>query len=593
VPRPAAVTGRYAIGAVAGSLVLMLVALGVGDRWPAAALVAVTALAAAGLAAEVVLARADDRRNDVLARVLLGPPPRFLARDALVLAGLFVLLPGWRWWQAGLAVAAAGAVQAAQLGAAALVLLRQRAYDPVVAWQNLPPPLPRALAHPVGRALDDRPTALFCDAGLVAGALAGALAAVNGTAGSARTVVVVGALLTLAAAAAAVIYVAAGVVQARQVRAGRPGGAPLERALTELAPQVLVYFSGPAETSHALVQWLGVFEQSRRPVLIVLRENWHLPRLGGTRLPIVVLPSASELHAYLPASARVALYPANAGRNDHLLAHDGIRHSFIGHGDSDKGASFNPSNRRYDEIWVAGQAGQDRYLRLNEGFRPDQFVQVGRPQLAGIHRTDQAATATQRRVPTVAYLPTWEGYYDAHDYSSLATMGERIVAGLLAAGVRVLFKPHPATGLRLPRARDVADAISATLAASPGGHETLSGRTGDLYDAFNRADILVSDVSSVVSDYLASRKPYIVTNPRGLPHEEFRITYPAASAAHLLDPGADTLPDAVRESLDADSWRARREQLADYLLGPAVPDPVGRFFDEVDAFVVRAGGVRR
>ena len=38
-----------------------------------------------------------------------------------------------------------------------------------------------------------------------------------------------------------------------------------------------------------------------------------------------------------------ALYPANAGKNIHLLRLPGIRHVFIGHGDSDKVASINPN----------------------------------------------------------------------------------------------------------------------------------------------------------------------------------------------------------------------------------------------------------
>jgi hypothetical protein len=305
-------------------------------------------------------------------------------------------------------------------------------------------------------------------------------------------------------------------------------------------------------------------------------------------LPVVVLPTADDLVRYLPASVKVALYPANTGRNDQLIARPGIRHCFIGHGDSDKGASFNPANRKYDEIWVAGQAGEDRYLRLHEGFRADQFVRVGRPQLAGIRRADPGLPSDRR--PTVAYLPTWEGYFDSHDYSSVATMGEAIVAPRVQADVRVLFKPHPATGLRLPQAREAADAVSALLAGTPGGHQTLADNDGDIYSAFNAADVLIGDVSSVISDYLASRKPYLVTNPRGLPHEEFRARYPAASAAHLLDPDAASVVDAVHESMGPDGWRQRREALADYLLGPVVADPVGRFAGELDAFVARAAG---
>jgi len=47
----------------------------------------------------------------------------------------------------------------------------------------------------------------------------------------------------------------------------------------------------------------------------------------------------------------------------------------------------------------------------------------------------------------VLYAPTWEGFYAAWSYSSVATMGAPMISALLAIpGVRVVYKPHPATG---------------------------------------------------------------------------------------------------------------------------------------------------
>ncbi len=41
-------------------------------------------------------------------------------------------------------------------------------------------------------------------------------------------------------------------------------------------------------------------------------------------------------------------------------------------------------------------------------------------------------------------------------------------------------------------------------------------RSPTLFDCFNHTDLLMTDISSVVADYLYSEKPYMVTNSAGL-----------------------------------------------------------------------------
>ena len=53
-------------------------------------------------------------------------------------------------------------------------------------------------------------------------------------------------------------------------------------------------------------------------------------------------------------------------------------------------------------------------------------------------------------------------------------------------------------------------------------HLVVEGPRPTLYDCFNHADLLVSDISSVVPDFVASGKPYVVTNPADEPHEQIR-----------------------------------------------------------------------
>jgi len=109
-----------------------------------------------------------------------------------------------------------------------------------------------------------------------------------------------------------------------------------------------------------------------------------------------------------------------------------------------------------------------------------------------------------------------------------------------------------------------------------------------LYDAFNEADVLVADISSVVADFLASRKPYLVTNPRAVPLEAFQQDFPSSSGGGVVQPDAANLSPLIEDAVGADSLRERRQQLATYFLGNPVEDPVERFADEVDRACARA-----
>jgi hypothetical protein len=120
----------------------------------------------------------------------------------------------------------------------------------------------------------------------------------------------------------------------------------------------------------------------------------------------------------------------------------------------------------------------------------------------------------------------------------------------------------------------------------------VTGRAPHLYDCFNAADLLVTDISSVVSDFLAGAKPYAVTNALELPADEFVRRYPSAAAGYLLDPGCSALAEAVAAAGDParDRLAERRDVLRADLLGPDEPDAMTRFNDAVNRLAARAHG---
>ncbi|WP_328736344.1 hypothetical protein [Streptomyces bobili] len=110
-------------------------------------------------------------------------------------------------------------------------------------------------------------------------------------------------------------------------------------------------------------------------------------------------------------------------------------------------------------------------------------------------------------------------------------------------------------------------------------HRVITGTEPRLYDCFNASEAMVSDISSVVSDFIASGKPYAVTDSAELGAEDFRRQNTAVRAAVILTndaAGVEQLLDAVRDPA-ADPLAADRKELKEYLLGPDAPTSIERF----------------
>lgn len=471
----------------------------------------------------------------------------------------------------------------------------------------------------------------------------------------------------------AVLYTAA---LFRYIRASRrvPTAAKVLKGidawLNEYRPTVVLYFSGSKESAYQVKMWIETMEQLEARPLIILRERYIVPQLGETSVPVICVPGGIHLMNMDLSTVRVALYPANVGKNIHILRVPTMKHVFIGHGDSDKVASVNPFSKVYDEVWTAGRAGRDRYALADIGVRDEDIVEVGRPQLASI----KTGTGTPKNpIPTVLYAPTWEGWDDNPGNTSLLLAGENIVKGLLNAErpVRLIYKPHPFTGTRSAKAKAVhtrimamVDKAAAARAAEPrwakeaaaaqadqagaqatlarvqarlaelskpgraGGdesevsrvsladpqrlaeikslraewndaywrsfgwweHKTVTGSQPHLYDCFNEADGMVSDISSVVSDFIASGKPYAVTDSAEVGAEEFKRQNTAVRAAVILSNDAAELGEFLDAVADpaADALTDARRELKRYLLGPDEPTSIEQFNAAVAALAARS-----
>ncbi|GGX26200.1 hypothetical protein GCM10010297_54440 [Streptomyces malachitofuscus] len=160
---------------------------------------------------------------------------------------------------------------------------------------------------------------------------------------------------------------------------------------------------------------------------------------------------------------------------------------------------------------------------------------------------------------------------------------------------RMLAQSAPAPGRAEAVARATAAWEEAYWASFPEHeHRIIDDARPSLYACFNVADLLISDVSSVITDFLAGGKPYAVANTGDLPEPAFRAAFPTVAAATVLTPDATGVP-ALLESVrhpEKDELDAARAELKLRLLGPAEPVSQQRFAAAVRALCSAAQGHR-
>ncbi|MGY6018377.1 hypothetical protein [Streptomyces spinosirectus] len=121
-------------------------------------------------------------------------------------------------------------------------------------------------------------------------------------------------------------------------------------------------------------------------------------------------------------------------------------------------------------------------------------------------------------------------------------------------------------------------------------HRVITGAEPRLYDCFNVSDAMVSDISSVVSDFIASGKPYAVTDSAELGAEEFKRQNTAVRAAVILSNSSAELGEllAAVRTPDGDPLADDRKELKKYLLGPDEPTSIEQFNTAVADLALKA-----
>jgi hypothetical protein len=359
---------------------------------------------------------------------------------------------------------------------------------------------------------------------------------------------------------------------ARAMEISRRSSAGVRKALQQYRPEFAVYYAPRNGARYQLGMWLPYFERLHRRFIVITCHPATVPEITELTSAPVVVPKIQSAHGRLwhlvVDSLKVAFYVQNHPANVDMLRFNQLTHIWLNHGDSDKAANYSARHGAFDKVFVSGQQGVDRYAAHGVRIRPEQFAIVGRPQIERITTRDVPPPSDAPR--KVLYAPTWHGGKPNTNYSSLM-LGSRIVDALLARGVTVIFRPHPHT-YRDPQQKGVARDIQRRLNADrrATGRQHVSGHAAeidwDLPDCFNHCDAMITDVSSVASDFLASGKPFAMVAM--LQHgAAFRRTIPMARVAYVIESDLSTLPEALDELLGPDSLAEERRSYRSYCLG--------------------------
>lgn len=369
-----------------------------------------------------------------------------------------------------------------------------------------------------------------------------------------------------------------------------------DRLLGKTLPhEVMVFFADRPAEAYQLESWLAPLEalDAHRRTVIVLQDSRTAKLIRArTGLDVLVIARNRTMDDLLSRSGvRAALYLNYHPRNYFNLRFTSLVHVHLTHGDSDKRVTVSHQINAYDVALVAGRAAIDRLAAHATFFDAEaRCIPIGRPQLdSHPHRIVGHRQRPSGDPPMVLYAPTWAGALPSVAYGSVDSHGEHIVAAALAAGARVLYRPHP-----LAKSTEADQRIRRRLAADP--RHRIHGRDTPLQESFDAADLLVTDVSAVAVDWLATDRPLLITKPVApeavIAVSRLTETIPLVPAPETADTDTATATDRlaalIRTHLDDDPLAEQRRELIGYYLTDVNPGAATQnFLAGVDEAIAR------
>ncbi|GAA1559033.1 CDP-glycerol glycerophosphotransferase family protein [Brevibacterium picturae] len=354
------------------------------------------------------------------------------------------------------------------------------------------------------------------------------------------------------------------------------------------------HFAVGMDSVYQLEQWIWPFEQleaelkrlgyGEYPFGIIVRSPIVAKYMRSiTDLPVRFSRLTKGMDAFMTSSPlRTVFYVNQATPNFQSLRYPNPAHVHLSHGESEKISMISNQLKAYDYVFTAGEAARERIEATLFGMEADNMLDVGRPQLDRPRSTpevwrDFAAAEPDGQV--VFYAPTWEGDSESMAYGAIAHNGEAVVTGLLEAGYRVIFRPHPRTGVMRHDFAKALEAIEDIIDSDP---RALLDRTPDVSWQFDAADVAVAEISSVAYDWLASKKPLVMVEPHNSGAEVLSGGL-LDRRPQLRSEGSDDIVDLIAQ---AEANEGTAAGLSEHYLGDTTPGAQIKRFIEASKVVI-------
>lgn len=368
-----------------------------------------------------------------------------------------------------------------------------------------------------------------------------------------------------------------------------------EMARTTILPEVeYVVYYGEMQSQPHYAMWNPVFAARPNSYVSIFRytASWWPVNQDPNIYPISSIDQIEPLLARMP-NLKAVFYPANNGVNMQVVRNNDLTHVFLGHGDSNKASSANKVFRLYDHVWVSGQAHMDRFERVTGNYSALEFRVVGQPWMRDWLNALPAYAPEERT--SWGYFPTWRGYYNNTNYSSLDDTKEIAAAAqacLGEAGTGFL-KLHPWSSKT-----DVADVKDIVLNGSELPNvdtdenqlEISSAKTGltlpnqstQLREILQKPlRFVICDISAAVTESLYINVPIFLYHPR--PPACLADDFEAQNAFCYLYRDIDQLRSLLKQVItDGDDYLAGARMAAMNYFVDIDMTKNGRFYDELD-----------
>ena len=340
--------------------------------------------------------------------------------------------------------------------------------------------------------------------------------------------------------------------------------------------RIAVYFADAEVNMYQIRQWYAPLAELSKtwPVAIISRSpGAALQLLEEAPVPTLYLRQVVDLEQFIAdQDLRIVFYVNQNSRNFQMMRYGHMWHVFINHGESDKMYMTTNQFKAYDYSLVAGQAALDRLSRKLWNFDLErQAIPIGRPQAD--HFVGKLPYSADDRI-VVLYAPTWEGDRASAAYGSIATHGVAAISALIQSGRhRVIYRPHPRSGLVDPEYKranhEIIAAIAAANSRDPAAQHIFDDGA-ELGWQLAAADVAITDISAMVYDRLATGKPIIVTRPVNSEAEVDLNGY-LGDTEWLTAEEADDTVSVVQRAIDSEESRHRLEHWVEHHFGDTSP----------------------